>query len=76
MQHTQVELGQYDIKDGAWRTRYVINKVMPKTVDVSIIDKHHDGWERSDRAYRYPKNILLGHINQFNNAEFIPRVKS
>jgi len=74
MKHIQIELGQYDVKGGDWLTRYIIHKIMLKTVDVSIIDRHRDGWEKAHRAYRYPKNILLDQINYFSNAEFLPRV--
>jgi len=73
MKITKLELGQYDVKDGEWTRRYVINKIMPKTADVSekTCFRGNESWSR---CYRYPKNALLGQINICNNAIFYPRI--
>ncbi len=92
MKVTKLELGQYDclekgktLKDD-WLHRWVIHKIMPKTVDVSCIC-YWDGYpspitgntvyrkEAGGRRGRYDKTSLLTQINLFNNAVFTGRRK-
>ena len=44
-------------------SKYCINKVMPKTVDVTTITHIDYGTERVDRSYRANKDMLVGMIN-------------
>ena len=44
-------------------SKYCINKVMPKTVDVTTITHIDYGTERADRSYRSNKDMLVRTIN-------------
>ncbi len=71
MKHNKIQLGQYLSKDGDWYEKYIINRIMDKTVDVTIIDIN-GSYEKCKRLYRYNKEALLDIIN-YLNAQFTAR---
>lgn len=76
---TKMELkaGVYIVKSGNWKIAYMVDKVMPKTVELI------ESWARDDlgnspldpnessqeKHYRYPKSLF---IKQVENAEYRP----
>ena len=66
---TELKLGQYTEYDGDFRHRYIVHKIMPKTVEVGVgISWKYADWKYT-RHYRYPKDLL---IKQIQNAEYLP----
>jgi hypothetical protein len=58
-------------------SKYCINKVMPKTVDVTTITHIDYGTERVDRSYRSNKDMLVGMINYEGVVDmYIPKEAS
>ena len=74
---TKLDLGQYSVKEDNFIFLYVIHKIHPKTVDVSIIDYYRPPMSTITsravkRHYRYNKIDLLAQININKNAIFSP----
>jgi len=63
MRGVNINTKQELVSGGVLYSKYCINKVMPKTVDVTTITHIDYGTERADRSYRSNKDILVRMIN-------------
>ena len=63
-----MKTGQYTVTEGNFRFRYLIHKVMPKTVEVSVLTSYNYSDFKGVRHYRYPKTLLA---EQIENAEYL-----
>lgn len=52
----------YICKQGDSQTKYIINRIMKETVDVTVVDFYQGCEWQSNRFKRYSKDLLLDQI--------------
>lgn len=65
-----LKTGIYNVDDGKFSHRYLVYKIMPKTVEVSVGISYQGSDFNYTRCYRYPKELLIEQIKKARYCQF------